>query len=322
MTSREDRMQHLPSNLLASEQLYLKKSSLLRDEALNFIKSFDQWQQVPQGQTLYKPTVYAGVEVKFDYKRANIYASKEFYLATPFIDPYPFADWSRNSLQISRMDLQATPEENTLYDMFPSVLSKVDNFTELEKELKEHLCREFFLTIYYNPGLQIYSGLKESLEEFQLRCEGIIDEKIRDVIENLRNIYQRRLDQIEKKLMSQKDDLISDELEYMARKREKLLTSGEPILAFLQGRRSLSEIIQISKEHDTLKKVKNKSDKLSGLFDELQQQLYDLNFELEEEVASIDEKFKEYLKLTEKVQIKPEKSDITVHTLGILWIPL
>lgn len=322
MTNREDKIQHLLSNLLTGEQLYLKKSSLSRTEVLKFIKSFDQWQKRPQGQILYKPAIYAGVEVKFDYKRANIYLPKEFYLIAPFRDSYPFVDWGQNSLQISRMDLQATPEENALYDIFPGALSKIDNFIELEKELKEHLCRALSLIIYYNPGLQIYSGLKNSLEEFQLKCQEIIDEKIRDAIENLRDVYQRRWDQIEKKLMNQKDNLISDELEYTTRKRENLLTSGEPILAFLQGRKSINEIIQAGKEHSNLRRIKNKLDKPLDLFDELQQQLYDLNFELEEEVVAIDEKFKEYLKLTEKVQIRPEKSDITIHTLGLLWVPL
>jgi len=322
MSNSGNRIQHVLSNLLTGEQLYLRKSSLSREEVSKFIESFDQWQEKPPNHTFYKPAIYASVEVKFDYKRANIYVAKEFYLAARFIDSYPFVDWSQNSLQISKTDLQATPEEDAFYDILPGALSKADDFAELEKELKEHLYRDYFLVIYYNPELQIYSGLKESLEEFQLKCEGLIDEKIRDAIENLRNVYQRRLDQIEKKFMTQKDELITDELEYTARKREVLLTFGEPILAFLQGRRPLSEMIRVGKEHDRLRKPKNRLDKLPDLFSELQQQLYDLNFELEEEVAAIDEKFKEYLKQTEKVQIRAEKSDITVHALGLLWVPM
>lgn len=317
--TNQGKSQHLLSTLLTGDQLYLKSSALLREDADKFLKSFDHW---PEGskKKLYKPAIYARVEVNFDYKRANIHVSKEFHLAAPFTDFYPFIDWSRSSLQISKLDLQATPEEDALHDRLPSALSKMNDFTELEKELKEYLYREYSLVIYYNPGLQIYSGLKESLEEFQLKCEGIIDEKIRDAIENLRNIYQRRFDQIEKRFMSEKDACVSDETEYTARKREVLLTAGEPILAFLQGRRSVNEIIQSGKDHDNLSKVKNRPDKYPDLFEELRQQLHDLNLELEQEVAAIDEKFREYLRLTESIQIKPEKLDITVHSMGILWV--
>ncbi|HWP48896.1 MAG TPA: hypothetical protein VNM22_17205 [Candidatus Limnocylindrales bacterium] len=316
---KQGRSQHLLSTLLTGDQLYLKSSALLKEEADKFLKSFDDWREGAKGKKLYKPAIYARVEINFDYKRANIHVSKEFHLAAPFMDFYPFVDWSRSSFQISKADLQATPEEDALHDRLPSALSKMNDFTELEKELKEHLYRDYFLVIYYNPGLQIYSGLKESLEEFQLKCEGIIDEKIQDAIENLRNVYQRRFDQIEKRFMSEKDVLISDEMEYTARKREVLLTAGEPVLAFLQGRRSVDEIVQSGKDHDNLNKVKNRPDKLDP-FDELRQQLYDLNFELEQEVVAIEERFKEYLKLTESIQIKPEKLDITVHSMGILWV--
>jgi hypothetical protein len=321
-----DKIRHPLSNLLAGEQLYLKKSSLERDEAIAFIKGFDQWQEKPQNQVLYKPAVYAEVEIQFNYKRANIHVLREFYLATPLRDFYPFVDWSQSFLQISKMDLEAVSQDNGLYDIFPTTLNKVDNLTELEKELKEHLYRDNCLVIYYNLGLQIYSSLKESLEEFQIKCEGLIDEKIRDDIENLRSVYQRRFDQIEKELMNESDTVISDpalsdRLEYIARKREELLTIGEPILSFLQGRRPLSEIIQAGKMHVNSKKVKTKADKSTDVFNDLHRQLYNLNFELEDDVAAIDERFKEYLKLTEKIQIRPEKSDITIYTMGILWIP-
>jgi len=203
----------------------------------------------------------------------------------------------------------------------PSDLTTARALNALRKDFADTLYRQERLTLWHNPALKLYSEPDETKRQFLRRCRKAAQEARDAAVEKLREKYRARLNKLEARLRREERELIEDQAEYEARKREELLSAGESLLGFLSGRRSSRALSVQSRKRRLTEQAKLEVEESEQEIADLEQQIADLETELQEKEAQETERWAEAIEAIEPFEIHPTKSRIHVERFGLAWMP-
>ena len=225
--------------------------------------------------------------------------------------------------EFSDLKFETKEKANTNYYELPKFIQNERDLKQLEKDFSDYLYRNSKLTLYKIDSLKLSSKQEENLEDFKIRVQDRLNEKIDLEIEKLKNKYEKENSDFETKISKLYDKLDKEKREATASTTDTILDIGTSILGAFFGKSnaasSLGKIAsgakganKILKEREDVKIVENE-------IAVLQEQKASLLNILETEVSKIKEENSISKFQIEEFYINPKRTDIYNLKLELLW---
>lgn len=275
------------------------------------------------GKLVYHPLLVGNASVKFAHTKSRMITSKEYWL-TLEVDPDALRlNWAdAKEYEFDQRDLGKSPIDGAEFQEPSAELVKEKNYKGWNTDLVNYLYQSAVQSIYYDQVTKEFSRDGENEHEFRNRTRQLRREERDDAVEAMRAKYATKIKSAQERV--RKAELAVDREKEQANqsKMQTAVTFGATLLGAFTGKK-LASSTNISRAGSALRGV-TRSMQQSGdigraedTLEAYKAALNELELELESEIAAMEDMNSE-LEL-EEVQIRPKKSDIDVHVLGILW---
>ena len=180
---------------------------------------------------------------------------------------------------------------------------------QMESHFIRYLLNTFKARVYRNYLLNLYSNAGESLEDFTARCLALLATEWRRDLDDLQEVYNRRLGQLGQKYLKA-DSSESFEL-------AKLGSQGRDY--FSEYLERIAELFQRAKPEAGLRGRKGFQIPLS--FSELGERLAGLEAEAQRAIEGLWNSYREKAQSTDEYIVHPNLKDIHIVRYCILWMP-
>jgi peptidoglycan hydrolase CwlO-like protein len=170
--------------------------------------------------------------------------------------------------------------------------------------------------LYKDPLTQSLSRPGESEKDFRLRIGQKVRENRDESAEKLRKKYAPRLAAIQEKINRAKQKMNLENDQVRQQNVQTAISIGTSLLGAFMGRRTSSLARGIGRSMKERKDVQYAKESLESL----NQQLLNVQSEFDSEVASLNTKTNQQ-DVLETALFKPNKNDISVKLLSLVWYP-
>ncbi|MGD9854707.1 MAG: ATP-binding protein [Planctomycetaceae bacterium] len=224
------------------------------------------------------------------------------------------------------VDLEREPQPQVRYVSLPSELATVKSYTSWKTQLKESIYRSERLMLICCPTLKLYSHPGETEGDFKVRLKDDARARRDTEIERLRSKYAPRIERARERERKAEQRVEVEREQAEAAKRSAYVSWGSSLLGALLGRK-LTSSANVTRAGSAMRSTSRASQQSSDITraeaDERERQAEReaLERELEDQLHQIDDAYHIDTLAFEPYEVKPRKSDISIDTCGLLWLP-
>lgn len=276
---------------------------------------------------VYVPSVIGAADVLYSNAKLGVSVSKNYTLLAPLHDgPIPL-DWSEaEQIEINLRDLDSGPVEGAHYANFPDAASNARSYEDWKKLLNQFIRTNLSLKLLFSPALKTLSEPGEDERDFRIRLQHLAHERRDDAMEEIRKKYSSKLDQLEERHRRAKQAVEQKNAMAAQRKVEAAVSAGTALLGALLGRKTISatSVSRIGTAVRSTSRAFKSGQEISGAVETLQTieaQIQELQLELEQQLEKISANYNMLEEKLESVEIRAISGNITVHFMGLAWVP-
>ncbi len=226
--------------------------------------------------------------------------------------------------ELGNNSFEEKEKPNSFYYELPSFVQKKKDLKIIEKDFTDYIYRNSKLTLYKNEFLKITSKQTESLNDFKIRLQDRLNEKIDLEVEKLKIKFVKENDSIETKLSKLYEKLQKEELQATSTTTDTIISIGTSLLGAFFGnsvinKTNIGKVATSAKGASKILKERNDVKQVENEILELQQQKEALKTLLENEIEKINLANQSSNFPIEEIFIKPKRSDIYNTKLALLW---
>ena len=275
------------------------------------------------GGTRLAPALVARVQMLFDDTKADLRETVEWEAVVP-VDQRD-VDWTEAiAVDYDSRDLRRDPPEGAAWVLTDAPIKNKTWFRSATADLKNHLHREQTITLEANRELKLYSRVGESDEAFAARCRDAADEAKDEEVAKIRDRLTSKMDTINTAIAKYQDRIDELQADVRNRRNQDLISIGSSVLgSILGGRNSTTTIARSAGRAAT--RGRSSAQRISTIENRIEEKnlaLEDLEDDLREAIAEIDEEWDEKAQAIEPLEITLEKNDISVDEVSLLWLPV
>jgi len=282
---------------------------------------------IEPGNLVYVPSVIGAADVLYSNSKLGVAVSKSYTLLAPLHEgPVPL-NWSEaEQIDIDLRDLDSAPLEGACYADFPDAASKAGSYEDWKRLLTQYIRTNLCLKLFYSPTLKLISEPGEDERAFRIRLQHLAHERRDEAVEAIRKKYESKLDTLEERHRRAKQEVDRQNAMAAQRKVEAAVSAGTALLGALLGRKMISatSVSRIGTAVRSTSKAFTSGQQISGAVETLQSieaQIRELQMELEQQLEKISAGYNVMEEKLENVEIRPISSNITVHFVGLAWVP-
>ncbi|MFW3425760.1 ATP-binding protein [Aliarcobacter butzleri] len=226
--------------------------------------------------------------------------------------------------ELGNNSFEEKEKPNSFYYELPSFVQKEKDLKIIEKDFMDYIYRNSKLTLYKNEFLKITSKQTESLNDFKIRLQDRLNEKIDLEVEKLKIKFVKENDSIETKLSKLYEKLQKEEIQATSTTTDTIISIGTSLLGSFFGnsvinKTNIGKVATSAKGASKILKERNDVKQVENEILELQQQKEALKTLLENEIEKINLANQSSNFPIEEIFIKPKRSDIYNTKLALLW---
>lgn len=226
--------------------------------------------------------------------------------------------------ELGNNSFEEKEKPNSFYYELPSFIQKEKDLKVIEKDFMDYIYRNSKLTLYKNEFLKITSKQTESLNDFKIRLQDRLNEKIDLEVEKLKIKFVKENDSIETKLSKLYEKLQKEEIQATSTTTDTIISIGASLLGAFFGnsvinKTNIGKVATSAKGASKILKERNDVKQVENEILELQQQKEALKTLLENEIEKINLANQSSNFPIEEIFIKPKRSDIYNTKLALLW---
>ncbi|MCT7536198.1 ATP-binding protein [Aliarcobacter butzleri] len=226
--------------------------------------------------------------------------------------------------ELGNNSFEEKEKPNSFYYELPSFIQKEKDLKVIEKDFMDYIYRNSKLILYKNEFLKITSKQTESLNDFKIRLQDRLNEKIDLEVEKLKVKFIKENDSIETKLSKLYEKLQKEELQATSTTTDTIISIGTSLLGAFFGnsvinKTNIGKVATSAKGASKILKERNDVKQVENEILELQQQKEALKTLLENEIEKINLANQSSNFPIEEIFIKPKRSDIYNTKLALLW---
>ena len=224
---------------------------------------------------------------------------------------------------LDEIRLETKEKVNSNYYEIPDFIQNEKALKQVEKDFIDYLYRNSKLTLFKIDSLKLFSKQDESLENFRIRVQDRLNEKIDEQLEKLKAKYQKENDAIELKISKLYEKLDKEKREATASTTDTILNIGTSILGAFFGRGNaasgLSKVASGARGANKALKERGDVKIVENDLALLEEQRTSLQTTLENEISKIKEQNYITNFQIEEFNITPKRTDIYNIKLELLW---
>jgi hypothetical protein len=257
----------------------------------------------------YAPHLYIEARIDFNDVRTGF---RETMSLSKALDIYPDEEgllWADDMLRdVDPGRLKPFIPDAARLEALPGFVD-ADFIARTETQFIRYLLRSYETRIYRNFTLNLYSSPGESAPDFMRRCAELLDGPMRGELDSLREVYNRRLEQIAQKYLGAGDG-------DSARLEQARIDVQNNNLFFRYSERIAGLFLNADPPQtaaDPLRGLKN--------LQELEERLASLETEACQAILRLKDSYAEKARSIDEYVLHPNLKDIHLVRCCILWMP-
>lgn len=279
------------------------------------------------GEILYEPYLLGTATVHYVDSRRGIEHSEPLTLLLPLESAVLRVDWTlADEAELAEDALERAPAAGSSFGELAPEAHKASSYTGWKRQLGGMLYRERRCDLWHSPTLDMVSRPGEEEGPFRVRLAESMREARDAKVEELRRKYATRVERVEERIRKAQQKLEVEQDQAKSQKAQTWISVGMAAASVLFGRKTLSQA-NLGKASSAARGFSRSSKEAQDVeraqedIKTLEQQKQELEREIEDAIADLEDRFDARGEALETVQLKPRKSDVTVHLVALAWVP-
>jgi len=282
----------------------------------------------PASPTLvYRAGVLAAATVSFVSSGSGASSSTKIRRIASAPESALALDWGAAAdIESPLEDLDRQPYPGAAFATLPPAMAKLSSYRSWEADFSSWAFRTQTAEVFKSPGLKLTSNPGETEGEFRARLQLAAREARDDLSRKLRQKYATKTATLQQQELRAQQAVEREAEQARGRKMQTAISFGTTILGAFLGRKVLSTgtlgrattaMRDVGRSVDERGDVKRAEETLATI----KQKKSDLEAEFQAEIDSLEAQIDPMSEELDKVLMRPRKSDITVDSLGLVWMP-
>jgi hypothetical protein len=267
-------------------------------------------------KNIFIPTLGAKAKVHFYDQRRGIDEGKELIVSLPLEGNEQNISWENaRKMSIDFTNYPHAAPSNGKFQPLPKIIADDKGLKKAISELKERLYAQEYLELLRCDSPKLESKVEESRSEFIVRVQDILKEKKETEIEKLKTQYGSkekallvRLDRAKERIEKETSDSTGSMIE-----------AGIAVLGALFGGTSPAKIGRAVSRGGKILKERGEMSRAEERMSVVQEDIEALEYELEDKIDALNEKFNIENCEIETFKVKPRKTDIDIEICAVVW---
>ena len=275
-------------------------------------------------KVIYHASALGAADVALTSARYGVNATRRVMHRTAICDGALPVDWEQaEELKLDPNDLGRQPLAGASFAPCPTVVTE-DGVSSWRKLYERWLRTSQAVTLFRSPTLELVSEPGESEGAFRGRLQMRAREQRDAGVEELRKKYAAKTATLEERLAKAEHRVQREEGQAGSAKMDAFVTAGTAVLGMLLGRKRLS-VTTASRMGTAVRRAGRSYDQAGDVTraresaERVREQIAALEDELQSEIAELGDSYDAQKEELESVDIRPTRSDIQVHFVGIGW---
>jgi hypothetical protein len=275
----------------------------------------------------YEPAALAASTVRYVDRKRDIDHEVERLRVAPLpTGPGRVAWENAEPLPITLGDLYTESQQDSAGSgpYFAAIPEAANSATELKRikgDLADWLYSKARLTVNVNQTLGLTQKPGESDAAFRIRTEQAARERRDAEVEKLRQEFVKKDGALKQRQAKVEAALAKDRSESQIRKSEQWATIGQTVTGWLLGRKGTSGINTSMSKYRMASQAEMDVREGEAEVERITQERQAMVAEYEELAASIQARWQEALDDITTQEVEPRRSDVSVETLALGWLP-
>jgi hypothetical protein len=279
--------------------------------------SITQYFELDPSQTnTYAPTLGAIAKVHFYNQRKGIDEERDIVLSLVVEKGQKSLNWEEaREEEESFENYPYNAPSKAKFQPLPKVVLEDKGLKKAIRELKEALYREQNLELLRCVSPKSESKVGESESDFKVRVQDMLNDKKEQEIEKLQTRYGKKEKTLLDRLSRAKARVEKEESDSTS----SMIETGIAVLGALFGRTSPTKIGRAFKKGSNILKERGDMSRAQERMVAIQEDIEALEYELEDTIDAINEKYNVDNCEIETYSMKPRKTDIDVELCAVVW---
>ncbi len=282
----------------------------------------------PQGAALvYRPGVLAAATVNFVSAETGASHSTKVRRVAPAPESALAVDWeAATQLEPLLEDLDREPFPGGTLAPLPAAMTKLGSYRSWESDFSSWAFRTQTVELFSSPGFKMTSNPGETEGEFRARLQLAAREARDATSDKLRQKYAAKIATLEQQELRAQQAVEREAEQAKGRKMQTAISLGATLMGAFLGRKAVSSST-LGRATTTMRDVGRSMDEAGDVkraeqtLESVKQKRADLEAEFQSELDALEERSDPGAETLDKVLMRPRKSDITVDSLGLVWMP-
>ncbi|HEY8103242.1 MAG TPA: DUF87 domain-containing protein [Gaiellaceae bacterium] len=275
-----------------------------------------------------QPFLAVRVGLRFDDTSAGVDASQEWEALYGPIEDGLDLD-SETAVDFDERDFRAEPPDGAAYVLPAAPLDKATFFRDAAKEIQRRIADVKTLDLFRNRELDLWSRPEETREQFELRADEAAKARADEATAKIRDRLELKRDRLDRTLETARRRVEESDVEQRSRKSTELLSGlGSVVGVLLGGKADTRTIARAGRalggaatRRGMTTRAGERKHSAEERVEHAEVELEELEQELLDEVAQIDEDWAAKADQIEVVPIRLEANDVRVLETTLLWVP-
>ena len=283
----------------------------------NIDSSIAQYFEPDMTQTnTFSATLGAKVRIHFYNQRKGIDEEREHILSLALEQNQQSIDWEEAEEEDEYFEnYPHRAPSQAKFQALPEVILKDKGLKRAIRELKEMLYREEHLELMRCKSPKLESKVDESLTDFTVRLKDILDDKKEIEIDKLQVRYSKKEKTLLERLNRAKERVEKESSDSTS----SMIEAGIAVLGALFGKSSPTKIGRAVSKGSKILKERGDMSRAEERMVAIQDDIEALEYELEDKIDALNEKYSVDNCEIETYRMKPRKTDIDVKSCAIVW---
>ena len=267
-------------------------------------------------QNIFSATLGAKAKVHFYQQRRGIDIDRGLELFIPLEEKQQRIRWEdaiEEELGFDRFP--HTAPSNAKFQPLPEVILEDKRLAKAVRELKETLYREQNLELLRCISPKLESKVNETRSDFVVRLQDGLNDKKETEIEKLQVRYGKKEKTLLERLSRAKERVEKEASDSTS----SMIEAGISILGALFGRPTPTKIGRAVSKGSKILKERGEMSRAEERMVMIEEEIEALEYELEDKIDALSEKYSADNCEIETFSIKPRKTDIDIEICAVVW---
>lgn len=284
-------------------------------------------QPLPSASRLiYRPAILGVGKLHYTDAKSKVDSWRDFTLMADASSSVSTGLWSMADSMPQHPDYDLDADQTGIFADLPAECLESKNFTKWKTELKSFLYQDFMLPLWYSASPKLYSKPDETESGFRMRIKQALREDRDLEIEKMKSKFASKLSTMKDRIRRAEERVDREKSQMNQQGIYTAISFGSSILGAMFGRK-IASATNVSKAATTMRsasRVAREKGDVSRAQENLEEQrekLATMEEEFEAQIDTLEAPVKTEELPIEEYLVRPRKSDITIQTVSLAWLP-